>query len=205
MATIALFSANHVIPAGHLQPPDGAGHQGAQPPPGSSRTPRRRKRPRGDRLCWQRRPSAVRWHSHIACRRAGRCMAAVHGDGLPSAAESPPPPTQGPRNIPYNPPAPRCRQQQASRSTSTRAAAGGAVVVMAAAGGSKGKALISVSDKTGLDALAKVGGLLEGFGLCIRHCGTHPSSAATTKTGARRAELCGAVCHAHWDALKVKT
>ncbi len=49
------------------------------------------------------------------------------------------------------------RQQQAARSSSTRAAAaGGAQRVMAAAG-AKGKALISVSDKTGLDALAKVG------------------------------------------------
>ncbi|KAI7839570.1 hypothetical protein COHA_006696 [Chlorella ohadii] len=47
------------------------------------------------------------------------------------------------------------RQQQAARSSSTRAAAaGGAQRVMAAAG-AKGKALISVSDKTGLDALAK--------------------------------------------------
>lgn len=47
-----------------------------------------------------------------------------------------------------------CRQQQAARSSSTRSAAG-PVHAMAAAGG-KGKALISVSDKTGLDTLAKV-------------------------------------------------
>jgi hypothetical protein len=47
-----------------------------------------------------------------------------------------------------------CRQQQAVRGSSTRLAAG-AAHVMAAAGG-KGKALISVSDKTGLDTLAKV-------------------------------------------------
>ena len=51
-----------------------------------------------------------------------------------------------------------CRPQQAaSRSTRARAAAGGSSPVMAAAGGAKGKALISVSDKTGLADLAKVG------------------------------------------------
>lgn len=50
------------------------------------------------------------------------------------------------------------RQQQAARSSGTRAAAAGGVQqrVMAAAG-AKGKALISVSDKAGLDTLAKVG------------------------------------------------
>ena len=51
-----------------------------------------------------------------------------------------------------------CRQQQAARSSSSRlaaAAAAGSAPVMAAAG-SKGKALISVSDKTGLADLAKV-------------------------------------------------
>lgn len=56
----------------------------------------------------------------------------------------------------------RRRQQQAARSgAATRAAAasGTRTVVMAAAG-SKGKALVSVSDKTNLDALAKVRGLL---------------------------------------------
>ena len=51
-----------------------------------------------------------------------------------------------------------CRQQQAARSSSSRlaaAAAAGSAPAMAAAG-SKGKALISVSDKTGLADLAKV-------------------------------------------------
>lgn len=49
----------------------------------------------------------------------------------------------------------RFRQQQAARRSSRAAVAAAAAPVMAAAG-SKGKALISVSDKTGLDVLAKV-------------------------------------------------
>ena len=62
------------------------------------------------------------------------------------------------------------RQRQAACGSSSRPGGAAAVVVMAAAAGSRGKALISVSDKTGLDVLAKVGaerrGAGDGGGLC---------------------------------------
>lgn len=61
------------------------------------------------------------------------------------------------------------RQQQAARSNSTRAAAGGVQQRVMAAASAKGKALISVSDKTGLDALAKVGSR-RGLPRGVRHC-----------------------------------